>query len=407
MAPEQIDPATLHGYYSGALEYSSLVAGAIAGTDPPRGIRETHALLVKAITPDTKTVPVRYVSDLCVKSIGQHPLIGRILTSVIHGGIPGARHIAHPQFRLKHWNHPAEIAKFMTTKRSKRVILHAICQFVTKMPCHVVSAIVPVTFLGCVSAAVFAPRSSAADISVTSREALAIEKPLDLGNGASVLGKADPEAAAAAYTRMAVPFGTANPRNPLELAALQLATVRAKGLQLMSCHPSVRAHHFDRFGELPVPVCTMCRSILAPVGNRGKTRRIFTVLEDDGCLVCSGCGSDAVVKVDMAGMVAYAQTRGGQYDVVCPCSECGVLGPVGAVRGLLPYCRQHSALADIPTTGHCAICATSIHGSAVRYVEVAGRRHECICAACQTVFPVSWPVSCGDGNRVWLHPSYP
>ncbi len=391
MAPEQIDPGTLDGYYSGVLQYSPLVAGAIAGADPPKGLRETHALLCKSINPDTKSVPVRYVSDLCAKSIAQHPLIGRILTAVMHGGVPGARHIAHPQFRLKHWGQPVEIARLMTSKKSKRIILHAICQFVTQMPCHVVSAIVPVAFSGCVSAAVFTPKSADAELTVTARSAISIETPLSLGNGAAVLAKADPRAAEAAYTRMAVPFGGVRPSTPLEVAALQLVTTRAKSLAILPCHPSVQKYQMDRFGELPTPVCTMCRTVLAPVGNKGKTRRVFPVLESDGCLVCSGCGSDAVVEVDMCGMVAYVQTRAGQHDIVCPCSQCGVLGPIGAVRGLLPFCRQHAALPDVPTAGHCAICASPVHGAGIRYIEVAGARYECICSTCQTIFPVRTP----------------
>ena len=149
MAPEQIDPATLHGYYSGALEYSSLVAGAIAGNRSTPGhsrdartTRQGHHPRHQDGSSPVRERPVRQVNRTT-------PTNWSYLDIGDSRWDPGGtRHIAHPQFRLKHWNHPAEIAKFMTTKRSKRVILHAICQFVTKMPCHVVSAIVPVTFLG-------------------------------------------------------------------------------------------------------------------------------------------------------------------------------------------------------------------------------------------------------------------
>jgi hypothetical protein len=143
----------------------------------------------------------------------------------------------------------------------------------------------------------------------------------------------------------------------------------------------------DRFGEILVPLCQACRTLLVPTGSRSKTRRVAPVMLGGGSLVCSGCNSRAIARINMAGLVARID-RGGKEDVLCPCSECGVLGPIGGVRGLLPYCARHAAVEDIEPEAHCAICRSRIHGDGVKYVEVASKRYECICSACQTVFPV-------------------
>lgn len=385
MAPEQADASALHGYFSGALAHSSIVSSAIAQNDSPKGLRDTYALIQKAMCPDTKGV--RYVGDLCTKAFAQHELMGRIITSVVHGGVLGSRHLASPQFRIDNWRKPGDIAALVVRRLTKRGILLAICQFVAHFPCHVVQSIVPVTFEGSVSAAIFSPRSPNAKLVPGTRTATRIEPPLDLGTPTAVLAKADPDAVQAACVRMAVPFGTAMPRNSIEMAALQLSAIRAGCLRIRPCHPSVRKHQMQLFGEINIPVCIACHTILAPVGSRSKTRRVFSVMQGDGTLICSGCHSDSIVNINMAGLVACVTRPGGQ-DLFCPCSECGVFGRIGGVRGLLPYCTRHATTKDIEPQGHCAICSRRIHGTDVKYVEVASKRFECICPECQTVFPV-------------------
>lgn len=405
MAPEQVDPATLHGYFSGTLAHTSIIAGAISGVGPPKGLRETWQLIQKAMCPDTKSV--RYVGDLCAKSIAQHELMGRIVTTVVHGGLPGSSHLAHPQFRIDNWGRPGDIAALVVRRLTKRGILLAVCEFVAKIPCHVTRAIVPVTFTGSVAAAVFSPRSRAAKLVATPREALRIDPPLSLGTPVPILAKADPQEAADAFVRMATPFSTAAPRNAVEMAALQLAAARSRSMGILPAHPSVRKYQMDRFGEILVPLCQACRTLLVPTGSRSKTRRVAPVMLGGGSLVCSGCNSRAIARINMAGLVARID-RGGKEDVLCPCSECGVLGPIGGVRGLLPYCARHAAVEDIEPEAHCAICRSRIHGDGVKYVEVASKRYECICSACQTVFPVrtapsrrgAHPLTVGTGDEM-------
>lgn len=387
MAPEQIDPRTLKGHFCGCLRHGDLIVRAIVGSS--QGRRVTTDLLHKAMFPDQARV--RYVDANALDAVADPDgAVNRLLTIAVFGGVPGATHLASVDARLKYWSDPRGMVDLILKRLSKRGLLLALSDAISKLPCALVRSASTVSVKGSTSLALFSgagsPRSAirAEGAPNADRMAPAPVEPKLTSVPADVV------------LRCVSEFGfrgsKALPKTNHELQMLKYIAFRAGSIYVRDAHPDVRKAQMDRFGVITVHFCTSCHTVHGVSAVKvSKAQRVFTIFGPCGP-VCSGCGSASVVRLDVTGRVIDVRTPKGRA-LLSPCTECGVVGPVAAVYGQMPFCERHvdDPAADALDCGslRCAICATFVHGAADSAVIETGDSLHRLCVPCHSVLPTT------------------
>lgn len=385
LAPEQIDPRSLIGHFCGCLKHGGFIVKSVSGRH--HGNRICAELIHKAMTPDQARV--RYVDSNAMDATADiDGPISRLLMTSAFGGIPGSEHLTSVEDRLAYWEDPARLVDLILRRLTKRGILMCIADAVSKLPCALVEKAVRIKIIGSVGAALFSvhpsPRSS------IRAEVVPGDRPLPASPPAAKLVSPDPD-----LIRRCVPaFGrwgsSAVPTSKPEMDILRYTASRSGSVYIRESHCSVRSDHLTKFGVIAVNFCTMCHSLHGVSATKvSKAQRVYSVFSKSHT-ICSGCGSNAVVRLDVTGRVLDVMTPKGRA-LIAPCGECGVVGPIAATYGHTPYCSKHAkdpAVSEFNSApSYCAICDTFVHGvndsAAIECEDTLCR----VCIQCHSLLP--------------------
>jgi len=387
MAPEQIDPRSLKGHFCGCLKHSDSLVRAIVGSS--HGRRVMADLVSKAMSPDTARV--RYVDANAFDAVTDPDgVVNRLLTIAAFGGIPGATALASVKDRLRYWDDPRGLVDLILSRLSKRGILLALADAISKLPCALVREATSVSVRGSTTVALFSE-------TVPPRTALKAEGSPNTADVVAApplpkLGAVTDDVIRDCISAFGFRGSSALPKTESELKVLEYIANRAGSIYVRGAHPIVRAEQMRRFGIITVHFCMSCHCVHGvSVVKVSKAQRIFTVFGPSGP-TCSGCGSAAVVRLDVTGRVLDVKTPKGR-SLLAPCTECGAVGPVAAVYDQMPFCARHfdDPAADALDCGplRCAVCETFVHGAAdSAAIECEDDLHR-LCIPCHSVLPTT------------------
>lgn len=394
MAPDQMDSRDIPGYYASSLSFSQFIMRVLVGGTKVE-FASTAGLISKGANPSTKRV--RYVGDAVPKSIEESTLIGNILTTVIHGGLPGATQIASVDFRLAFWANPVKLAEAIVNAHQKRGILLAVYEFLCRLPCSIVSSLIrkPVGIPSIRKTVLlqhahpFKPSKTLGSTPALLKFVQYPKQAVRSGTRAlsTLVGRfGSQERARDAYLKFSMPFGTRVPESLTEMEMLRATTERMTSMSVIECHTSVAEDQITRFGPPLISVCISCMSVLSANSDiGGKSNRVSTVCTPFGN-VCSGCDSSAVVTLDLTGRI-LSTTLGKKTRHIAACSECGVATLVAGFKGVAPVCSKHNKATVFDIENYCVVCSKGVYmGRELITIEVEDRLVK-VCESCFSALP--------------------